>query len=66
MQICVSCKRVMSVEKTGIGVNFGNRVVYWGDMFKCPDCAKTVIVANNTCTPFSGQKDTILVKGFKL
>lgn len=47
MNICPTCRREMTCQKTGVTVHFGGGHCYAGDRYQCPVCKGQVVVCNN-------------------
>lgn len=56
MIICVKCKIIMSIDKIGVGADFGNHHVYPSDRYLCPKCGQTILFTNATPSLDPGYK----------
>lgn len=44
MSLCVKCKKLYAISKTGIVITLGNNACRSGDLYTCPGCGHQIIL----------------------
>ena len=44
MNLCVKCKKMYAISKTGIVISLGNSACKSGDLYTCPGCGSQIVV----------------------